>query len=91
VLRGEFMFAVFVSKIVRKISLFFRRRHGEFEPRRLRSRVAKAERDFATLSPASKRSAQEVTFGKYGERPPGEFPESKARLISRVEKLMGAV
>ena len=28
---------------------------------------------------------------KYGERPPGEFPESKARLISRVEKLMGAV
>ena len=64
---------------------------GEFEPRRLRSRVARAERDFATLSPASKRSAQEVTFGKYGERPPGEFPESKARLISRVEKLMGAL
>jgi hypothetical protein len=33
----------------------------------------------------------EVTFGKYGERPPGEFPEFKARFISRVEKLMGAV
>jgi hypothetical protein len=36
VLRGELVFAVFVSKIVRKISLFFRRRHSEFEPRRLR-------------------------------------------------------
>jgi len=52
-------------------------RGGEFEPRRLRSRVARAERDFATLSPASKRSAQEVTFANMASARLANFPNPK--------------